>query len=140
MIRALILTALIALAGCAAGQVPDAPGPVIIHNDNGGNVHAYMGRRADLARSGVEVHLSGYIASAAVIFATLPNACLERGASLHFHGASGPLDFLAERRIGATLRGEMRRLWYAEWSRSRKFVRVSRAEAMRLDPMIRACD
>lgn len=140
MIRAIIFAALVALAGCAAGQVPEAPTkPIIIRDNDGGNVHAFMQQRARLERSGRPVQIHGRCVSACVVFATMKNACLAPDSTLFFHGASGGWVDLAERRIGGVLRGEMRRLWLDEWRHTTEFERVAARRAVRLDPEIRIC-
>lgn len=146
----LLLASLFFLSGCVFTPAvtgpsfgPNENGVVVIRNNHGGNVQHFLNERARLERIGAPVEIRGFCNSACVVFVTLPTACMGSGAFLGFHRVSGggPLGQpLGISRISATLRGEMRRKYDAEWSRSASIVSVNRSEALRLDPEIQRCE
>ena len=151
MNRASII-AMLLLAGCSSSQehtVPASPDtPLVIVNDGGGNVAAYVRLRAELAASGNPVELRGYIASAATILMSLPNACIGSGSTWGFHASTSvdvPLigqvaDAGIDALIGSFYRNGIKDRWDAEWSRSDAIVRLTAAEVVALDPQLKFCD
>lgn len=141
------LARMIGIAGLAlAMAAPVAAETVVIANDGGGNINDYRARRAALAR--VEaVEIRGKCLSACVIFTTLPNACIGRGARIGFHGTQpksgiAAVDYWLDMRMGEYLRGEARRLYEREWRHlggRDEFHVISAQEYKRLDPQIRIC-
>lgn len=135
MIRAALLLAFVAATAAAE--------PVVIRDDTGGNIGRYIERRADLARGG-PVRIEGACLSACTIFTTLANACVAPDARIGFHGASRVpfVQRYADMRMGRYFRGEVRRLYLAEWRHLRgagNLHVVTGRELARLDPLIQLC-
>lgn len=116
----------------------------VIRDDGGGNISRYIARRAELAKAD-EVRIAGKCLSACTIFTTLPNACVTPRAQIGFHGSSPRVPIiqrLLDMRMGRFYRGEVRRLYDAEWRHLRGASQmhvITGRELHRLDPAIRLC-
>lgn len=142
-----------ALAALLAGCTPEAPTvapappsnapPLIIRNDDGGNVTAYVMRRGQLEREGRAVEFHGYCASACTLLITLPRACLARDATVGFHMphfiASGAPAPILNPLMARYYRGGILARWNAEWSKSTKMQVISAQDYVRLDPQTKLC-
>lgn len=148
------LTLVAALAAC----VPDAPAsptsppstspppagqPIVIRNDDGGNVTGYIVRRSQLAASGRRVEFQGYCASACTMLITIPNACLAPDATVGFHAphfiATGQPAPIINGLMAAYYRGGVLKRWNEVWSKSTKMQVISAREYVRLDPQTKLC-
>lgn len=138
MIARAAILAFLVLAG------PGAAESVTIRNDGGGNVTAYIERRAQLARVD-SVRIAGKCLSSCTIFTTLPNACVMPRAVIGFHGTLPRVPFIQmqlDMRLGDFYRGEVRRRYAAEWRHLRggnEMHVISGRELARLDPEVRLC-
>lgn len=128
--------------------VPPAPAtgpgaPLIIRNDDGGNVTAYVLRRGQLERAGRPVEFHGYCASACTLLITLPRACLAPDATVGFHMphfiASGAPAPMLNPLMAQYYRGGILARWNAEWSKSTKMQVISAQDYVRLDPQTKLC-
>ena len=115
-----------------------------IRNDGGGNVSRYIETRARLAKLD-SVRIEGKCLSACTIFTTLPNTCVAASAKIGFHGTSPRVPFMQralDMRLGRYYRGEVQRLYLAEWRRLRgssQFHIITGAQLHKLDPLVRLC-
>jgi hypothetical protein len=113
---------------------------IVVHNNRGGNMLAFMDTRKDFARSGKTIVISGFCASACTIFSTLPNACMAAGSELWFHGGTGPVGAIGTAEMASFYRAGIKEAYLADWKNySEPLKHVTRAEVMALDPEIRAC-
>ncbi len=141
------------LAGCAteteaggstAGNVGGSDkAPIVIRNDDGGNVAGYIARRNQLERSGRRVEIRGYCASACTMLTTLPNACLGPKLVIAFHaphfiGTNIPATMMIGL-MGNYYRNGVLAKWNSTWSKSLKMTKISAREYVRLDPQTRIC-
>jgi len=104
------LTTALALSACAT--VPDAPSrgtlpsgpPIVIHNDEGGDVIKYS--QAVMAReaSGRRVEISGYCHSACLMNLGSPNVCIRPGTIFRTHTTVRPDGTVVEQTAGAAHR------------------------------------
>ena len=120
---------------------PVGDGPYIIRNDGGGQLISAEADRARLKFWGGPVEVRGKCASACVIFTTLPNACVGRGARIGFHGSNINMGPIGNPQMSKYLRGEARRRFDAEW----QFIPTDQIQWVRardyvtLDPQVRLC-
>ena len=143
-----LLSAALVLAGCTPdATVSPAPpakaAPLIIRNDDGGNVTGYIARRNQLAASGRRVEFHGYCASACTLLVTIPNACLAPDARLGFHaphfiGSGKPAPILNPL-MARYYRGGVLAKWTAVWSKSTQMQMISARDYVRLDPETKLC-
>lgn len=136
------------VAPAPPAPAPPAPAtgpgsPLIIRNDDGGNVTAYVLRRGQLERAGRPVEFHGYCASACTLLITLPNACLARDATVGFHMphfiASGAPAPMLNPLMAQYYRGGILARWNAEWSKSTTMQVISAQDYVRLDPQTKLC-
>ena len=136
MLKAILVLAL--LCGPALADT------AVIRNDGGGNVSRYIETRAKLAKLDA-VRIEGKCLSACTIFTTLANACVAASAKIGFHGTSPRVPFMQralDMRLGRYYRGEVQRLYLAEWRRLRgsaQFHIITGAQLHKLDPLVRLC-
>ena len=115
-----------------------------IHNSGGGTIAAFVKERKALVASGKRVVITGYCASACTVFYSMPNACLAKGSSLHFHGAKG--FFGVSETVGNAMMARYYRAgikdgFLADWKHLTKPMhKLTRAEAKALDPEIKFCE
>lgn len=148
-----LLLAGLVLAGCvteteAGGNGPSEvrvsdKAPIVIRNDDGGNVTGYIARREQLAKSGRRVEIRGYCASACTMLTTLPNACLGPKLVIAFHaphfiGTNIPAPMVTGL-MGRYYRNGVLQKWNSTWSKSQKMTKISAREYVRLDPQTRIC-
>lgn len=135
------IVVLLALAGCVDRRAAPLVEPYVIEGDNGGQVISAVADRQRLEAWGGAVEIRGQCASACVIFATLPNACIAPDAVLQFHGAyvAGTDIMLPADVLAPYMRGEVRRRYEQDWSRTKAFVDVPARDYIRLDPEARLC-
>lgn len=148
-----ILLAVAALAGCVTETATPAnarqsatvssKGPIVIRDDDGGNVTGYVMRRDELANSGRRVEFRGYCASACTLLMTIPNACVAPDALIGFHAphfiASGKPAPIMNQLMARYYRAGVLNRWNAVWSRSTKMQTISGREYHRLDPQMKLC-
>lgn len=144
-----------ALAACVPEPPAPAPAPaprataasggapIVIRNDDGGNVTGYVARRNQLAASGRPVRFEGYCASACTLLITLPNACLAPDATVGFHmphfiGSGEPAPILNPLMAHYYRNGVLAQ-WNAVWSKSTKMQVISARDYVRLDPQTQLC-
>jgi hypothetical protein len=144
-LTACAVVAAMSLLGCKSpsdsGTITQAGAQIVIRNNDGGTILAFQKERARLAKSGKTVVLSGYCASACTIFYSLPNACLAKGATLHFHGADGLIDAVGDAQMAKYYRAGIKTEFLADWKNYTKpLKRVTRAQARTLDPQVRFCE
>lgn len=127
-----------------SGTITQNDAQIVIRNNDGGTIAAFEKERARLAKSGKTVVLAGYCASACTIFYSLPNACLAKGATLHFHGAKGlPLisEVVGNSRMAKYYRAGVKSEFLADWKNySKPLKRVTRAQMKALDPAVKFCE
>lgn len=148
-----LLVAGLVLAGCVteteaggstAGSVRVSDkAPIVIFNDDGGNVAGYIARRNQLERSGRRVEIRGYCASACTMLTTLPNACLGPKSMMAFHaphfiGTNIPATMMIGL-MGNYYRNGVLKKWNSTWSKSLKMTKISAREYVRLDPQTKLC-
>ena len=148
-----LLLAGLVLAGCvteteAGGNGPgdvrvSDKAPIVIRNDDGGNVTGYIARREQLAKSGRRVEIRGYCASACTMLTTLPNACLGPKLVIAFHaphfiGTNIPATMMIGL-MGNYYRNGVLKKWNSTWSKSLKMTKISAREYVRLDPQTKLC-
>lgn len=140
-----ILLCTLVLSACSAGLATNlGDEPHVIAHSNGGKVTEFIGDRRKLEAWGGRVELRGLIASSAVIFTTLPNACIGKGASFGFHRSFG---LPASAQIGNALirqyfRNGVLEMYDKVWSQGGpddRFI-ISAREYVRLDPETKICE
>ena len=144
----LTMVALAFIASCTkpsdSGTITQDATQIVIRNNNGGTIIAFQKERARLAKSGKTVVLSGYCASACTIFYSLPNACLAKGATLHFHGAKGLISIsetVGNASLAKYYRAGIKKAFLADWKNYTKpLKRITRDEARALDPEVKFCE
>lgn len=147
----LFLATAIVLASCSSSSgeklhkpnpIP-AAGPYIVDMDPGGSTQAYAKRWDQLKARGTKVIIRSHATSAAVIFAYLPNACLEPGALLRFHGPrkGGKLVPKDAHLIADRLAPGARAKYTDEWQFVLDgLVDLKREAAIKLDPKLKRCE
>lgn len=142
------LASLALLAACvteapAERATASGSGPIVIYNDDGGNVTGYILRRNELASSGRRVVFQGYCASACTMLITIPNACLGRNATVGFHAphfiATGKPAPMINQLMAQYYRNGVLDRWNKVWSKSTKMQVISAKEYVRLDPQTKLC-
>jgi hypothetical protein len=136
------------LGGCVkptdTGTWADTESAIVIKNNGGGNIQTFISKRAELAKSGKIVRIEGYCASACTIFYSLPNACMAKGSSLHFHGADSPIsagEGIANKRLARFYRAGIKEGFNTEWYKlSKPMHKLTRAQVKELDPEIKFCE
>ena len=127
-----------------SGTITQSETQIVIRNNDGGTIAAFEKERARLAKSGKTIVLAGYCASACTIFYSLPNACLAKDATLHFHGAKGlPLisEVVGNSRMAKYYRAGVKTSFLADWKNySKPLKRVTRAQMKALDPAVKFCE
>lgn len=144
----MVAASLLILSGCKtvedAGTWIETADAVTIRNNGGGNTQAFAAERARLERSGKPVRIEGYCASACTIFYSLPNACLAKGSSLHFHGSSSPLgigDAIANATLARYYRAGILAGFLGGWNELTKPMhKVGAAHVVKLDPEAKLCE
>lgn len=115
--------------------------PYTIRRDGGGQLISAEADRLRFLSWGKEIKIRGYCASACVIFTTLPNACIGKGARIGFHGSNINMGPIGNPQMAKHLRGEAKRMYLAEW----QFIPqddmhwVSARDYKKLDPLVRIC-
>jgi len=149
LLFAMILSFSTIMATAQVGAVTtETDSTITITNNGGGNIQKFITERNRLAKSGKVVRLAGYCGSACTIFYSLPNACLMKGSSLHFHGAKVPvpiIDFLAEaianKRLSSFYRSGIKTNFNNDWKHyTMPMKKVSREDAKKLDKDIKFCE
>lgn len=144
------LTAITLLAACVTEApaervtpVRSSADPIVIRNDDGGNVTGYILRRNELASSGRRVVFRGYCASACTMLITIPNACLAPDATVGFHAphfiGSGKPAPMINQLMAQYYRNGILQKWNSTWSKSLKMQVISAKEYVRLDPQTKLC-
>jgi hypothetical protein len=136
------------LASCQrpndSGVITTTDTSVTISNNDGGTLAAFVLERSKLKASGKQVIISGYCASSCTVFYSLPNACMEKGSSLHFHGASaliGIAEDLGNAKISQYYRAGIKTSFDNDWYKYTKPLKaVTREEAKILDPEVKFCE
>ena len=143
-----ILPCALLTLGLAITAVPPAKAqsrgkPIVIQDNRGGNVMEAIKYRNKLARSGRPVVVSGYCRSACTIYITLPNACLDRRATVGFHAPRIPgttiIPPVVDELMAQYYRGGILQKWTSEWKRSLKMHKISARQYVALDPKTRIC-
>ena len=150
MKRIILVIALLAfsLAGCTkpedTGAWTQDNATITVKNNGGGNIASFLLERRKLAKSGKIVRIEGYCASACTVFYSLPNACLAKGSSLHFHGAANPvsaLNGIGDAQMSAHYRAGIKKAFDAEWHKLTKPLhKLTREQAKALDPGVKFCE
>jgi hypothetical protein len=144
------LLMVVLLAGCAGMPIDHQPepvpasGPYIVSGDPGGNATAYKTVADELRARGTHVIIRGRAASGAAWFAYLPNACLEAGAVISFHGArdlaTGELvPAYAKTYAARLLPGAAARYMAVGQHLLSGYDNLTREQAIALDPQLKRC-
>lgn len=144
---AFLVLFMLAIAGCRGpkdtGVFLETDDTVFITDNGGGTLGLFEMRRAKLKASGKRVVISGYCASGCTIFYSLPNACMAKGSSLHFHGAAGlPIaEDIANIKLARYYRAGIKKGFESEWYKySKPMYKLTREQAKALDPDIKFCE
>lgn len=149
MIRSLIFAACLLLAGCFgdkprdSGLFVETETTVTIRDNGGGNTVSFDRERVRLEKSGKLVVIEGYCASSCTIFYSLPNACMAKNSTLHFHGSSGnPIGVaVADAILAKHYRAGIKENFEKEWiNLTTPMKKVGRRQAKELDPEIKFCE
>lgn len=132
---------LILLISCSDQRPAPTHEPYVIRRDGGGQLISAEADRLRLKIWGGQVEIRGYCASACVIFTTLPNACIGRGARIGFHGANINLGPIGNAQMARYLRGQVLENFINEW----QFIPmagmhwVPARDYVLLDPEVKIC-
>lgn len=141
MKRRAVLCSLVLLAACNDRRPLPTSDTYVIRNDGGGQLISAETDRAVLKLWGGPVRIEGYCNSACLMFTTLPNACLEPGLKLGFHGANVNVGFVGNPQITKYLRNGVQRRFVEEWQHIpfTEIHRITAEEFVALDPESRIC-
>ena len=135
------LTLACVLGACTDRRPPPTSEPYVMMNDGGGQLISAEADRAMLRAWGGRVEVRGRCNSACIIFTTLPNACIESGAKLGFHGSNVNVGPIGNQQMAKYMRGGVRKRYLAEW----QFIpptdihQITAQEYVRLDPKTKIC-
>lgn len=135
------LTFICSLSACTDRRPAPLEEPYRIINDGGGQLISAEADRARLLAWGGRVEVRGRCYSACVIFTTLPNACVGKGATIGFHASNVNVGPIGNQQMAKYLRGAAKQRYLEEW----QFVPhtdihiISAQEYQALDPQIRIC-
>lgn len=145
-----LIAALMIIMSLVACSSPEKAGlwvetelTVTISNNGGGHTLSFDAERARLEKTNKQVIINGYCASACTIFYSLPNACMAKGSSLHFHGSSGaPLGVLvADAILAKHYRAGIKEGFLNEWIHLTKpMKKLDRNQVRLLDPDTKFCE
>lgn len=163
-----LTSALLVAAGCAGPQFREGDS-TILENRRGGNIISHISEYVQIDRSNREYRIRGRVSSAAVIFTTIDNVCLERGSIVRVHAASlrgadtldsvvaalafvrpdvaaglQTLSFVGPEAgtqvIGLFLSGDARRQYLRDWGTTEEFTSIPAREWVELESNARLCD
>lgn len=128
------------LAGCS---IKDAKDVTVLEDRNGGNMALHVLEREQLKNTDTDIIIRGELGSAATIFATLPNACIEEDAVLRFHRPTDPLNGVTApvwiNRTAIYFSGEARELYEDEWTETREETTIPATEFVELERRAKIC-
>jgi len=117
---------------------------IILEDRRGGSVYEHWGEWNEKYQDGNTYRIRGFCNSSCTILTTLPNACLEPGTILHFHGASGgtPEEVLdAEEVIAQYFTGEALRRYWDDWRHyDDPAFRITAEDFVELETNARMCE
>lgn len=127
-----------------SGKWVEGPTEIVIQNNLGGNIQSFIAERRSLEASGLPVRIVGYCASSCTIMYSLPNACMEKGSSLAFHGASAFLELaedIGNQFLSNYYRAGIKEKFDTDWKNyTNPLKTISRETAKKLDPEIKFCE